>query len=212
MRGGIALGREAEREGVALQPDEPLPPAVGGAQVVAHRQGVEELVGDHDRGAGRHILHAGVPGQGDAAALQRRALGSAQDGAGLDEVEAESVGEARHPAQDAERVAEQRAAAGAELDEVQPLRAAHRGPDRGHPGADELAEHLARLGRGGEIAAGAEGIAGEIVAEGGVAEAQGHVAVDADRPPVEDEGADLVAEPRHAGTLARSMFRRGRSA
>ena len=64
----------------------------------------------------------------------------------------------------AQRVAHQRAAAGAELGEHEGVGAALVGPDLGRPEADQLAEHLADLGGGDEVARRAERIAGGVVA------------------------------------------------
>ena len=55
------------------------------------------------------------------------------------------------------------------------------GPDLRHPGADELAEHLADLGGGHEVAGSAEGIARGVVAVLGVAERQRHVGFERER-------------------------------
>ena len=57
----------------------------------------------------------------------------------------------------AHRIEQQRAAAGAELDDAHVLGRAHLPPHRRHPQSDQLAEHLADLGRGDEIPSGADG-------------------------------------------------------
>ena len=54
----------------------------------------------------------------------------------------------------AHRIEQQRAAAGAELDDAHVLGRAHLPPHRRHPQSDQLAEHLADLGRGDEIPGG----------------------------------------------------------
>ena len=63
--------------------------------------------------------------------------------------------------------------------------------------ADQLAEHLADLRRGDEVAAAAERLAAHVVAELGVAEAGGHVVGDGDRP----VGGSAESAPRGARRL-----------
>ena len=75
-----------------------------------------------------------------------------------------------------------RAAAGAELDDAHVFRRAHLPPDRRHPQPDHLAEHLADFGRGDEIAAGAERIAGDVIAVLRMRQAQPHIFGDRHRP------------------------------
>ena len=60
--------------------------------------------------------------------------------------------------------AAERAASGAEFHQPNRVRRTHRPPDLDAPRADQLAEHLADLRRGGEVAGGAERIAGRVVA------------------------------------------------
>ena len=148
-----------------------------------------------------------MPGQGPAAAAEDVALPVAQGGAGFYEMEIDGVEQCRHAPHHPQGVGQQRAATGAEFDEAQGPRRPHGGPDRGRPGADQFAEHLGGLGGGDEIAGGAEGVAGNVVPERRVAEAQGHETVDADRPSVEDQGADLVAEAAHARAADRRAGR-----
>ena len=104
-----------------------------------------------------------------------------------------AVAEARLPGGGAQGVAHQRAAAGAELGEDAGAAAAV-GPGLGQPEADELAEHLADLGGGGEVAGGAERVAGGVVA----GEAEPHPGVEAERAGGLDAGAELGRERGHA--------------
>ena len=70
--------RQAEGEpAVRVEPDQPLVPAVAAAHELAHRQGVEELVGDDQARALRHVRQPGVPDAGrdrHAGRFERRAL------------------------------------------------------------------------------------------------------------------------------------------
>ena len=76
----------------------------------------------------------------------------------------ERRGKIRDARGDAKDVGHQRAAAGAELDQPDGRGRAGSAPRLDQPGADDLAEHLADLRRGGEIAGRAEGIARHVVA------------------------------------------------
>src|SRR5262249_12652795 len=64
-------------------------------------------------------------------------------------------------------------------------------------GAEELGEHLADLGRGGEVAGGAERIVGRIVAVLGMTEAELHVLRDRHRSGDLDAPANLSLERGH---------------
>ena len=66
----------------------------------------------------------------------------------LNQLNVETAQELRHPSSRAQRVAHQRAAARAQLDEAQRRWASHALPDHGAPQPDQLAEYLADLGRG----------------------------------------------------------------
>ena len=68
------------------------------------------------------------------------------------------------PCGDAQRVARQRAAPRAEFDVMDGLGPPGADPDVGQPQPDQLAEHLADLGRGDEIARRAERIAAVVIA------------------------------------------------
>jgi hypothetical protein len=128
-------------------------------------------------------------------------LDGPQHRAGLNEVRRHAHARRRRP-QRPQDVRHQRSAAGPEFHEGQRIRPPHRAVDVGGPGPDQLAEHLADLGRRGEIALGAEGIARPVVAVNWMAEAESHVAIDADRPVLADQGCDLGSEGRHASAGA----------
>ena len=82
--------------------------------------------------------------------------------------------------------------------------------------ADHLAEDLADLGRGDEIAGTAEGLAGAVIAVFGVREAEREIIGDADRAVGLDNRLDLFAESGgHVGVLpfqsCSAAWRRARS-
>ena len=178
----------------SCEPHETLAPAALRRHELADGQRIEELVGDHDRRAGRHRRRdrrasgSGRPrrrGRPPAASAGR---GSSRPGAPRrrSEVGPEPGG--------AERVRHEGSPPGAELHERERGRAPHRLPDGDGPETDEFAEHLADLRRGREIAARPERIAGRVVVPG----AQSHVALDGDRPLLVDQRADMPLEGGHA--------------
>ncbi len=127
---------------------EALGPAVAAPDELADRQRIQELVGEQDHRAGRQILDPVVP----RGAGQRGGLDRAQPGRGLDQVHAQRRPERRRDCGDgAQRVGHQRAAAGPGLGQDHRVGAAHRLPGDGGPGAQDLPEGLADLGRGGEV-------------------------------------------------------------
>ena len=73
-------GRERKAQGLAVvfQPDHAFGPAARGLLELAHRQGVEEFVGDQQHRAGRHVLEAAVPRRVDS----RRARSAAKPAVG----------------------------------------------------------------------------------------------------------------------------------
>ena len=83
---------------------------------------------------------------------------------------------------------------------------AHHLPDRDRPEADQLAEDLADLRRGDEVAGAAERLAAHVVAVLGIGEAERHVVGDGDRPGGADMRRDLFGE------AASRAFRRRRGA
>ncbi len=164
--GRLGFRRQAEREAIGrwTRPHEAFMPAAGAMDVVAHRQAIEELVGQDEGRTGRHGIERIVPSDGASAGRERFALRFAQDGARLDEVEIDGVEEGRQAARGPQRIGQERPAARSELDEAHRRRCPQGLPDRGGPGADELAEHLARLRGRREISRGAEGIARPVIA------------------------------------------------
>ena len=137
------------------------------------RQHVEIFVGENDRGALRHIVDAVMPGD-VADAGQRRLLFFAQHRINLDEMDNGSIDRAAaapeprgaHPTSWCRGRGRVRPAAAS---------AATRWPSTPKPSiAEQFAEHLADLGRGGEIALAAERIARHVVAVLGMRQAQLH--------------------------------------
>ena len=121
-------------------------------------QGVEELVGDDEERVVADGVDLGRP-VGMVLAEPRLLLG-AEVGVGLEELEVERVEEAVGAcAATRSTSCHQRAAAGAELEQREARRLAHLLPEVDDEEADELAEHLADLGGGDEVAGRAERVA-----------------------------------------------------
>ena len=187
----VRPGREDERV-ILVQRHHSLAPAAFGADQLAHRQRVEKFVGDEQYG--RIFGHACQIVMELSAGHRRRLLG-AQDGRTFHEMHARREPVALHHSQ---RVARQRAASRAKLDIEDILQPARTRPEIGAPQGDYLAEHLADIGRGDEIAPSirsairmsarigrAEGIAARIIARIALAhEARHrHRAIGADQAP-----------------------------
>ncbi len=102
----------------------------------------------------------------------------------------------------AQHVGHQRAATGADLGQRGRQRRPCRAPGLVDPDRDELAEHLAHLGRGDEVAPGAEGLAGRVVAVRRVEQAGGHVVGNGDRPGRFDQPDQLFLQRRHCAGSA----------
>ena len=184
---GVERGGDAERGGEALDEgaggagdaggDVTFHPAGGAADELADRQGVEELVGEQDeRAVGQvgEVVMPGGAGQGmERNDLQRLGLLGAQAGGELDQMELGGGGKGGGDAAgQPPGVGHQGAAAGAELGEDDGVGAAELLPRDDRPGAEQLAEDLADLGRGGEVG---ERVVGGVVKRVGA----GHEGVEA---------------------------------
>ena len=151
------LARQAEGK-IAARPDvdHALVPAVGFFDRLMHRQRIDEFVGDDDDGTGRDIRQRRMPQHRHVNVLQPLLLQELQQRAHFDQMHDDGgikiLDDLRRP----QSIAHQGPASGPELDDAHVFRRAHLLPHRGHPQSDQLAEHLADLGRGDEIAAGAE--------------------------------------------------------
>ena len=151
---------------------------------------IEELVGDDDRWT-RAGCEAAAPAHRHLLVLQGCALDRLEHGVALDQLYAQCGAKRRHEARRAQHVEHQCAASGAKLDEPQRRRRPHLLPDDGAPQPDDLAEHLADLGRGNEIAAAADGRPASVVAMLGILQARLHVVGDADRSIARDARRQL---------------------
>ncbi len=130
-----------------------LGPACAAADELADRQRVQELVGEQDRRKLRQRVHAVVPGDRRASSLQAFRLQAAQPRRGLDQVELQRRARSRarrsRMARSASAISVPRP--GPQFGERHRGGAAHRLPGHGGPGAEQLAEHLGDLRRGGEV-------------------------------------------------------------
>jgi hypothetical protein len=95
-----------------------------------------------------------------------------------------------------QRIGHHGAAAGPELDETHVLGLAHQPPHGSGPQPDQLAEHLAHLRRGDEIAVAAERIARRVIAALGMREAERHELPHRHRPGERDAVANVGFERR----------------
>ncbi len=121
----------------------------------------------------------------------------------LDQMYVERFVKGRNLPRDAKDVGHQCSTPGAEFHERDLRRSTYQAPNMDKPRADDLAEHLAHLRRGDEVAFNAERIARRVVAVLWIAEAQRHVVGDAHRAVRFDEALDPAAERRVAHAFRR---------
>ena len=205
---GLGAGRDVEGEfAVLVQADDALAPLSPDPHELAHRQGVEKLVADDDRRTVRKLFQRLGPGDRHAGLEQQFVLHRRQGRARLQEPDVERGAKVRHDARGPQRVAHQRAPARPQFDQPDGIWRAHGRPDLRRPKADQLAEHLRDLRRGGEIARRAERIAIHVIAVVGMGERQLHVALDGDRALEGDQRLHLVEKGRHLELLLRPRLR-----
>ncbi len=149
------IGRDAELEiAVGVEPDHSLMPAVGLPHHLMHRQRIDIFVGEDDGPAAfRNVEQAAMPGQRDVDIAQRAALQLLERRADLHHVNRQRLAEGRQHLGGTQCIAHHGAAPGSKLDQPQSLGLVHHPPHRQRPQPEQLAENLADLGRGGEIAA-----------------------------------------------------------
>ena len=191
------VGDVEDELAVAIEPHRPLTPLSAHAHELAHWQGVEKFVADHDRRPVWDFLEALRPRDRHAAVNEQFVLHRRHRWARLDEPHVERIAKSRHNAGGAQRIAHQRAAPRSELDEAHWIGRAHARPHFRRPKPDQFAEHLRNLRRGREIARRAEGIAVHVVAEIGMGERELHVLLDGDRATLRDHRPDFIEELRH---------------
>ena len=162
----------ARRAGI----DQALAPAAARPLELADGQRIEQLVRNEQKRRVRHAVEIVVPG--DVATRERGALLLAQRWARLHQVQARRLDESRRSCGGAQGVRHQRSPARTEFGEDHGVGPAHDVPYRGAPQADQLAKHLAYFGRGDEIAASPDRIAGHVVAQPGMAHRLRHIAGD----------------------------------
>ncbi len=205
-RGG---GDRDDRKPPVGQADRPLAPAAFLPGELADRQGVEELVGDeHERTFGN-----GVEGPVPVGVIADPfSLEGFKPGARLDEMDTRRLPEGGRNGAGPQQVRHQRSPPGPKLDQAEGGGLAHGLPLADAPDSDEFAEDLGDFRRGDEVASLAEGLPRHVIAMGGMAEAEVHVAVDRHRPPGRDLGADQALKGRHAGPVPEARCRPRREA
>ena len=183
----------------------PLRPAAGCTDELPDRQRVEELVGHHQQRAVRQLFDTRHPCRSRLA--EASFLFRAKHRARLDQTNAQGAAKLRHNAGGAEQVAHQHAAAGPQLCQDYRIRPADPLPQLGAPQPDQLAENLADLGRGREIALRSDRAAPRVVPAFGIVQRHCHVGGNRQRAlqanPPDDLAGDSLAHDR-AGTGARS--------
>ena len=193
MAGQSRLGREAEGQFTLKEPYQPFVPAPTLVHQLMYGQGIEELVGDQDQGRPapwRILVPAGLWPVSALACASRRV--------GLVSTKWTSTAWRRAGTtfEGAQRSAISVPRPGPSSISLIGSGAAQASPAIGAPQAQDLAEHLADLGRGGEVAGGPQRIARPVIAVAGMAEGERHVAAHADRPVLTDQGLDLTGERR----------------
>ncbi len=153
-----------------------------------------------------------MPGDRDAARVERRALAALEPGARFNEMRLQGRVESGQRPRRPHCVGQHRSAARPELDQLHGRRRSHLPPHPRRPQSEQFAEHLADLRRSDEIAGAPERIAGHVVAMLGVSEAERHVARDRDRPARGDDGAQLGFERGHRSSPQASRSGGRRSA
>jgi hypothetical protein len=112
--------------------------------------------------------------------------------------------EPRHAGGGAQNIGHQRAATGAKLGQREGRGRALVKPALRKAQAQQFAEHLADLGRGGEIAARTKRVAGGVIAVLGVHQAIGHIVGQRYRAGLRDAPRQKIGQRRHA-LRARAM-------
>jgi len=173
-----------------------------------HRQSVEELIGHQQQGPPGNLGEARMPlravGRGHMGG-QGLVLALPEIGARLHEMETQRSAEGGADPRRPQRISHKRAAAGPQLDEVAGVGAAHFMPDLDAPEPDELAEHLAHLRGGDEIAGATQGIAALVIAVERMAEGLRHELGDGDGPGQCDAAQQQPGQRRHGARRARQM-------
>ena len=176
--------------------DDALVPTVGLPDRLMHRQCVNELVGDDDVGAGGYVGERRVPKHRHIQRLEPAPLLLFQSWTDLDQMQDNRGLKVFGDFSCAQRVDDQRAVPGPKLDDAHIFRRAHLSPDGDHPHADQLAEHLADLGRGDEIAGGADRIVRDVVTVLRMGQREPHVVGERHRPGDGDQSADFTFQRR----------------
>ena len=169
-------------------------PAAFGLYRLIDRQCVEEFICKDDRWPFRHLDYRTVPGNWNPRAFQGLFLLRSQSGTDLDQVDNYCCAKLRHELRRPQCVFQHRAATRAELDQSHILWSSHLFPYGRRPDTDQLAEHLAYLGRGDEITSRAERVVSCVITVVGVEQTEGHVLSDRHWPAQLDPTADFSVQ------------------
>ncbi len=196
---------------VVQQIDSALAPALLRHLELMDRQRIQELVGDNQGRPLRQGHLIVVPQRMKAA--EALFLHRTQGPADLHQMQPHGGKELRPHACGTQRVRHQAAAAGAQLHQQERIRRARFLPGIDAPQADQLAEHLADLRRGDEVARTAERIARRVIARALLRQRDAHELRDGDRPARRDPALEEVEGGglRHVSAGPFSLFRHGRA-
>ena len=129
------IDREAEPV-IFVNRDDAFVPALFATHRMVDRQRIEEFVRQEDRGACGNFSHIAMPGDRHAGGAERLALFRRQHTAHFDQMHRDCGAKRRQRLGGAQRIRHQRAAAGAELDQIDACGRTHLPPHRRGPRAD----------------------------------------------------------------------------
>src|SRR4029079_1574714 len=153
----IAFGEVEATTPVAR--DQTLAPGPVAVDKLPDGEGIDEFIGEHDERTVRQIIQRRVPANRHPSLAKSASLCRNHDGTCLDERDRDGVEECRHCTPGAERIRHQGAAPRTKLGDGHGAWRAHRLPDGDGPQANQLAEDLADLGCGDEVAGAADRLA-----------------------------------------------------
>src|SRR6476661_6275652 len=153
----IALGETKAATPVAR--DQTLEPGPVAVDKLPDWEGIDEFIGEHDERTVRQLIQRRIPANRHPSLAKSASLCRNHDGACLDERDRDDVEECRHCTPGAERICRQGAAPRTKLSDGHGAWRAHRLPDGDGPQANQLAEDLADLGCGDEVAGAADRLA-----------------------------------------------------
>ena len=195
-RQGTLRGGKHGHQSAVTPVQQPFAPARRCGDELPDRQGVEKLVGDQvQRAVCRKIVERSMPGH--RVTGEGGLLAGHENRACLDQMEREGLGAAAGPRDGAQGVGHQGAPARPQFGQHGIGGLPGGKPAGGMPQSDQLAEHLADFGRGGEVARRAQGITRGVIAVIWIGQRGGHEAVDGDGAFAGDAPGERLVEGGH---------------